>query len=93
MNVTEKHVPNVFGGETDFVELLGHIREGRFGASVEEHEIIVSLEGRCRDDASPAELLCIENMDVHCLISNPSYFAKNERIEGPPTGKRTQTGL
>ena len=65
MNMTEKDVPNVVGGETRFVELLGHIREGRFRSGVEEHKPLTSLEGRRRNDAPPAELSCIENMDVH----------------------------
>jgi hypothetical protein len=59
MNVTKKHVPDVFGRETGFVELLGNVREGRLWASVEEHEASVSFDRCRRDNASPAELLCI----------------------------------
>lgn len=63
MNVTEKHVPDVFGGELRLLELFGYVREGRFRSGVEEHESIVSLD-RCRcDDASSAELPRVENMD------------------------------
>ena len=63
MNVTEKHVPDVFGGETRLLELFGYVREGRLRSRVEEHESIVSLDRCRRDDASPAELPRIENMD------------------------------
>ena len=66
MNVTKKDVSNVLGGETHFVELLGHIGESRFRSGVEEHKTLTSLEGGRRNDAPPAELSCIENMDVHC---------------------------
>jgi hypothetical protein len=63
MNVTEKHVPDVFGGETRRAELFGYVREGRLRARVEEHESIVSLDRRRRDNAWPVAMPCVENMN------------------------------
>jgi hypothetical protein len=66
MNVTEKDVANVVGGETRFLEFSSQVREGRLRSSVEKHKPLASLEGRRRNDTSPAELLCVENMNAHC---------------------------
>jgi hypothetical protein len=65
MNVTEKNVADVLGGETLFVELLGHVSEGRLRSGIEEDEASVSFDGCRRNNASPAKLLCVENMDAH----------------------------
>jgi hypothetical protein len=78
MDVTEKHVPDVFGGETRFVEFLSHVREGRLWSSVEEHEASASFDRCRRNDASPAKLLCVENMDAHCRDCCLKSFREKE---------------
>ena len=65
MDVAEKHVPDIFGGEAGLLKLLGQADEGRLRTGVEEHESVVRFEGGGGDDAWPAELPRIENMDVH----------------------------
>jgi hypothetical protein len=63
MNMTEKYLPDVLGGKARLPELLGYVVEGRLRSGVEEQEPIVRLD-RCRgDNASPAELSRIENMN------------------------------
>ena len=65
MNVTEKHVPDILGGESRPPELFGQVDEGRLRSGVEEHKPIAGLERGRGDDAGPAELPRIENMDGH----------------------------
>ena len=63
MDVTEKHVPDLFSGETRLFELFDYVPKSRLWAGIEEDKSIVSLDRCRRDDASPAELLRVENMD------------------------------
>ena len=63
MNVTEKDMPDIVNAETSFRQLRGDGLEGRFRSRVEKDQTIIRLERGCRDDAAPAEMLSIEDMD------------------------------
>ena len=65
MNVAQKHVPDIFGSEACPLELPGQVYESRLWTGVEEHKPIVRLDRCCGDNAAPAELPRIENMDDH----------------------------
>src|SRR5437588_2096048 len=63
MDMTEKDAPNVARIEPKFAELVRDIVEGRFRPGIEKRQPIVRFErGRC-DDAGPAEMLRIENVN------------------------------
>ena len=82
MDVTEKHVPDVSGRETSSAESFSHVRERRLRPGVEEDESIVSLDRRRRDNARPAELPCVENVDHHC----PQVLTETTLWESPELG-------
>src|SRR5205085_11313617 len=63
MDVAEKDAPNVARIEPKFAEFVRDVIEGRFRPGVEKRQPIVRFErGRC-DDAGPAEMLRIENVN------------------------------
>ena len=65
MNVAQKDVPHIFGGEACPLELPGQMQEGRLRSGVEESEPIVRLHRGRGDNAWTAELPSIEDMDDH----------------------------
>src|SRR4051794_2675733 len=63
MDVAEEHVADVARIETMLGGFARDIVEGRFRAGIEKDRAIVCLEQSRRDDAGPAEMLGIENVD------------------------------
>jgi hypothetical protein len=63
MDVTEKDVANVARREAESGKLVRDAGKRRFRAGIEKHRAIVRLEHGCRDDAAPAEMLGVENVD------------------------------
>ena len=79
VDVTKKHVPDIFCRKTSPTESFGHVPESRLRPGVEQDDSIVSLECRGRDNARPAELPRVENVDDHC----PQVLTENYPLEKP----------
>jgi hypothetical protein len=79
VDVTKKHVPDIFCRETSSTESFNHVPERRLWPCVEQDDSIVSLECRGRDNARPAELPSVENVDDHC----PQVLTENYPLEKP----------
>ena len=63
MDVAEKNVPDIAGSESKFAEFALDILEGRFRSGIEKHRAFIALEQSRRDDAGPAKMLRIENVN------------------------------
>ena len=63
MDVTEKYMPDVSGGEADLAQFGGYVFKGRCRSRIKKHESVVRLHRGGGDDAGPAEVPGVENMD------------------------------
>jgi hypothetical protein len=63
MDVTEKNMPDITDGEAPLRKLRDHGLEGRLRAGIEKDQAIIGLERSRGDDAAPAEVLRIENVN------------------------------
>jgi hypothetical protein len=79
VDVTKKHVPDVFCRETSSAQSFNHVAERRLRPGIEQNDSIASLECRGRDNARPAELPSVENVDDHC----PQVLTENYPLEKP----------
>ena len=63
MNVTEKNVANIVGGETRAAHRYGNVFESRRRSRVEKGDAVAGLERGCRNDSGTAKMFGVEDMD------------------------------
>src|SRR6476620_2055862 len=63
MDVAKKNVANIPRLGAEFGERARDVIEGRFRAGIEKDRAFIGLERGCGDDAGPAEMLSIEDVN------------------------------
>lgn len=86
MDMAEKDMPDIFSGKTSSLNLLDHVGKGRFRSRVEQDEPVLRFHRGDGDDAGPAELPCIENMDGHGAVSTEMGMVEKGELQGARLG-------